>query len=151
MDHIIKINLPCTIIQKSACEFPFFMDMLRSAFICMQQCKPWTFSAWRRGSMGTRRAVREDLGALEHVLHAVRRVDHVVLRQVVPHVPVLVVPSTIKMSPANLRVSSPVLLSECARCLCSVEKGSTTAIRTSCRTMRREPACPCPSAASACP
>jgi hypothetical protein len=49
----------------------------------------------RKREMGTgRRAAREDLGALEHVLHAVRRVDHVVLRQVVPHVPVLVVPST---------------------------------------------------------
>jgi hypothetical protein len=49
----------------------------------------------RKREMRTgRRAAREDLGALEHVLHAVRRVDHVVLRQVVPHVPVLVVPST---------------------------------------------------------
>lgn len=47
--------------------------------------------------MGTRGAAREDLGALEHVLHAVGRVDHVVFRQVVPHVPVLVVPTTIKM------------------------------------------------------
>ena len=64
----------------------------------------------RRGSMGTRGAAREDLGALEHVFDAVRRVDHIVLRQVVPHVPVLVVPSTIiKMSPVNLRVSSPSL------------------------------------------
>jgi hypothetical protein len=44
--------------------------------------------------MITGSAAREDLGALEHVLDAVRRVDHVVLRQIVPHVPVLVVPSS---------------------------------------------------------
>ena len=43
--------------------------------------------------MITGRTAGEDLGALEDVLHAVGRVYHVALRQVVPHVAVLVVPS----------------------------------------------------------
>jgi hypothetical protein len=47
------------------------------------------------GESNTGRAAGEDLRALEHVHHAVGRVDDVVLRQVVPHVPVLVVPENI--------------------------------------------------------
>lgn len=40
----------------------------------------------------TGRTAGEDLRALEDVLHAVRRVDHIALREVVPHVTILVVP-----------------------------------------------------------
>jgi hypothetical protein len=43
--------------------------------------------------MITGRTAGEYLGALEDVLHAVRRVDDIVVGEVVPHVAVLVVPS----------------------------------------------------------